>query len=610
MHSRQSRYRQLVPVFFALFLATATVSGADTSEVMNEADQVLKTKDYTRARRLLEQACKEGSAVGCHNLALMFYKGDGGLRDETRARMFYARACRHGMGASCFNAGAMWEKGQGGEQDVLRARTFYREACARKFADGCEMEKILEKLARVEQQEKKVEADIKRADKRSGKVNDRLTEIDQEEKKIRKERERDVEELQRLKQKEKELEADLKRANEEAKEAKREAERADAAYEAAVALKAGDLKRARDLFDQACKAGNSGSCVHLGWMIGSGRGGPRDERRARTLLEQGCKAGVAEGCFALGAMFDDGVGGPQDKARARALYDQACKGGYAQACSREGKPAIPPPAGTKAKPAVPVDPERGREIFIDGLDAFSARDYPRARSLYEQACQAGSPTGCEYLGLMLVGGTGGPQDTARARELFDRTCKQGHVDSCVRLANMSKAGADVPREMERGRRGIQKPVPDRVSAEVKRTPPLVSTPQITATPPAAAAPRPSAGKPAQGSPDALARLPEPPQTPHKRCALDAIAGTYQTVYGPLVCKPGNGGLDCCYGPRCERKANLTLDESGQNMLGTWRYPDGKHGPLTFPLSPDCALRSGRWGDAGKNPDRAWTVGRR
>jgi TPR repeat protein len=679
MHWYPFWHRKLALVFLALFLAPTIIYSAQTISLLEEADQALKSKDYIRARTLLEQACKEGSAVGCHNLALMFDKGDGGPRDQTRARMFYARACRHGIGMSCFNAGIMYEKGEGGAQDTVRARTFYREACAKRFAKGCEMEKILEELARVEQREKKVEADIKRVDKQIGKVDDRLKEIDQEEKKIRKELGRDVEELQRLKQKEKKLEADLKRAKEEAKEAETKAERADAAYEAAVALKAGDLKRARDLFDQACRAGNSGSCVHLGWMLGSGRGGLRDERRARALLEQGCKAGVAEGCFALGAMFDDGVGGPQDKARARALYDQACKGGHSEACSVLAKPATTPSAGPNPL-AVPVDPERGRALFVNGLDAFSAADYPRARSLYEQACQAGSPTGCEYFALMLLGGTGGPQDTAGARELFDRTCKTGHVDSCFRLKNMQKGGGEVASEKGAGtgsqsssRPGSQESTPGATSGgaqdkepgvssyieavkafgardyerarelydqackeghrtaclrarampktgqtgpqETKKTPEVIAKPKsgsppTPAMPPAVRAPRPSRGEAAQGFPNPLALLPESTQANHRRCAVEEIAGTYQTVYGPLVCRAGNGGLECCYGSRCEKKAKLTLDQSGQNMVGSWRYPDGRQGPLTFPVSSQCALQSGRWGDAGKNPSRPWTVGRR
>jgi hypothetical protein len=129
-------------------------------------------------------------------------------------------------------------------------------------------------------------------------------------------------------------------------------------------------------------------------------------------------------------------------------------------------------------------------------------------------------------------------------------------------------------------------------------------------PPAVREPRPTTGEPGQGSADALARLPESTQKQPRRCGMDEIAGTYQTVYGPLVCKAGNSGLNCCNGPRCERKAKLALDESGQNMTGTWSYPNGKQGQLTFPVSSQCALQSGRWSDAGKSPNRPWTVGRR
>ena len=206
-----------------------------------------------------------------------------------------------------------------------------------------------------------------------------------------------------------------------------------------------------------------------------------------------------------------------------------------------------------AKPSgVPVDPERGRALHFKGLEAFSAGDYPRARSLYEQACQAGSPTGCEYFGLMLSAGTGGPQDTAGARELFDRTCKTGHLDSCVRLKNMQERRADGLPETQRGRESIHESVPDSVSAQVKSTPSVVSRPQSAPPPPpptpsAVRAPRPTTGErgpqETKRTPEIIARprdipptiAPKPPEdsgAPRKRCIADEIAGTYQTRLWP------------------------------------------------------------------------------
>ena len=75
-------------------------------------------------------------------------------------------------------------------------------------------------------------------------------------------------------------------------------------------------------------------------------------------------------------------------------------------------------------------------------------------------------------------------------------------------------------------------------------------------------------------------------------------------------KRATTGWIAAMAPAVREKRSLRLDSSGQNLAGTWRYPDGRQGPLTFPVSSQCALQSGRWGDAGKNPNRPWTVGRR
>jgi hypothetical protein len=228
------------------------------------------------------------------------------------------------------------------------------------------------------------------------------------------------------------------------------------------------------------------------------------------------------------------------------------------------RPSAPPSESREFAPAAssgaPEQRDLGLSSYIEAVKAFGARDYERARELYDQAC------------------------------------KEGHRSACLRaraLQNMGQAGPQA----------------------TKRTPEVIAKPKSATPPPPAALPAPreprsTADQPAQGSADALARLPESTHTHRRRCTLDEIAGTYQTIYGPLVCKVNAGALDCCYGSRCEKKAKLTLDQSGQNTVGTWRYPDGQRGQVTFPVSSQCALQSGRWGSAGQNLNRAWSVGRR
>lgn len=81
----------------------------------------------------------------------------------------------------------------------------------------------------------------------------------------------------------------------------------------------------------------------------------------------------------------------------------------------------------------PTSPNTARALYSDGLNAYAASDYARARGLFDQACAAGSATSCVDLGLMFSIGRGGPRDVARARKLYDQACQAGEASGCARL---------------------------------------------------------------------------------------------------------------------------------------------------------------------------------
>ena len=53
------------------------------------------------ARALADKACGAGSAVACHNLAVMLERGLGGAKDAARAKAAYATACSLGISNDC-----------------------------------------------------------------------------------------------------------------------------------------------------------------------------------------------------------------------------------------------------------------------------------------------------------------------------------------------------------------------------------------------------------------------------------------------------------------------------------------------------------------------------
>lgn len=75
---------------------------------------------------------------------------------------------------------------------------------------------------------------------------------------------------------------------------------AEAARKGAEAFRAGNHRRAVQLFRAACDGGTAGACYSLGFMYEGGQGGlAKDERRAGELYRQACDGGVAGGCSNL-----------------------------------------------------------------------------------------------------------------------------------------------------------------------------------------------------------------------------------------------------------------------------------------------------------------------
>ena len=72
------------------------------------------------------------------------------------------------------------------------------------------------------------------------------------------------------------------------------------------AYRAGDNRRAMELYRQGCDGGSAGGCTNLGLMYEGGQGGlTKDDRRAVELYRQACDAGAQPGCNNL-ARLDGG----------------------------------------------------------------------------------------------------------------------------------------------------------------------------------------------------------------------------------------------------------------------------------------------------------------
>jgi membrane associated rhomboid family serine protease len=161
------------------------------------------------------------------------------------------------------------------------------------------------------------------------------------------------------------------------------------------------------LLEDACAAGDAGSCFNLGLLHGRGDGVAKDRARAAAFFERACDGGEAAGCFNLGVLHAKGEGVPKDLARAAAFYSRACDAGELKGCSNLG--------------------------VLHANGSGVAKDPSRAAGLYQRACDGGNVVACFNLGLLHETGEGVAKDLARAASLYRRACEGGEAGGCEAL---------------------------------------------------------------------------------------------------------------------------------------------------------------------------------
>jgi TPR repeat protein len=94
-------------------------------------------KMFPQAAELYRKACDGGERKGCHDLGLMYYRGEGVPKDLNRAADLYKRACDAGGTGGCLDLGLMYLRGEGVPKDPNRAAELYKRACDAGSPPGC-----------------------------------------------------------------------------------------------------------------------------------------------------------------------------------------------------------------------------------------------------------------------------------------------------------------------------------------------------------------------------------------------------------------------------------------------------------------------------------------
>jgi len=224
--------------------------------------------------------------------------------------------------------------------------------------------------------------------------------------------------------------------------------------------KAGDLVGARESYRKGCDAGHLPACSDLGFLYSSGKGVAEDKRAAMALYRRACDGGFALACSNTAWLLEHGS--PPDLAAAAPLFERACTADGGQCATAADYFARRCEAGDHGgcrravdlylplKGATTKDERHAYELgckdgYGDGCYGAGRAeqgdsDYAHARGHFEKACDGGSASSCNALGVLLVKGWGGKKDPSRALPLYEKACGLGLQVACENVQALRAKG--------------------------------------------------------------------------------------------------------------------------------------------------------------------------
>ncbi len=189
----------------------------------------------------------------------------------------------------------------------------------------------------------------------------------------------------------------------------------EACYEVGDRYHGGDgVPRDNDLsvriIEHACQSGYRRACYDLGARYYQGVEVEQDLPRARRYFQSTCEDGYPEACHMLARMTRDGLGGARDLGRARRLFERSCELGFDRDCDHGSAPI--------------------REAAVGEYEGRLPDDAPESVVASARECDSGLMSGCTRLGRAYESGSGVARDFERARRLYELACDWGQLEAC------------------------------------------------------------------------------------------------------------------------------------------------------------------------------------
>lgn len=197
----------------------------------------------------------------------------------------------------------------------------------------------------------------------------------------------------------------------------------------------GDVERGVALLERGCELDEPTSCYGAALARMGMFGGDSEPGTAAGLFERGCALGLADACGALAGLLESGSGVEKDPERAESLREQACNGGDAASCVALASGAFE--TGDLQRGATLLEKaceSDGSACTRRGLVALQKEQNPdTARTYFQRGCTAelADADGCGWMGWLVHEGLGGSAEPERGRALIDDACEAGSATGCM-----------------------------------------------------------------------------------------------------------------------------------------------------------------------------------
>jgi TPR repeat protein len=195
-----------------------------------------------------------------------------------------------------------------------------------------------------------------------------------------------------------------------------------------------DPARSAHWLTQAAQQGHPGAQTVLGYHYEQGHGVTKNHAEGVKWIRKAVAQGYADAMFHLGRLYTTGKGVPRSEREGRDWFRKAAQGG-----SADGIIALRKQREYEME-------QKAHEHFTLAYDAYRAKDYAKAATLYRKAAEAGNASAQETLATLLRTGQGVPQDPAAALKLIRQAADQGHARAQAQLGFSYQFGEGVPED--------------------------------------------------------------------------------------------------------------------------------------------------------------------